>query len=385
MRIVVDENIPAAEVFALHGEVVALPGRNLTPADVQDADALIVRSITQVNEALLAGSKVRFVGTCTIGTDHLDTNWLESQHIAWTNAPGCNARSVVEYVLGVLRTLALRKQSPLAQRCFGIVGVGEVGQRLANVLQGLGWQVLLCDPPRATGGKAPAVAGAVGQQFVSLDDLLAQADVLCLHTPLVTEGCWPTRHLFDKAALRRLRPGSWLINAGRGPVIDNAALLRVLQERADLSVALDVWEPEPLLNPQLAQLCELATPHIAGYSLDGKIRGTELVYQAFCRHFNLGAAEALEYPPAEIPELVVEPSMAAEQLLLRLAGLFYDPLADDSALRATLLGDEQSRASSFDLLRKNYPVRREMPATRLHLPVNAQALQQVAQSLGMSY
>lgn len=384
MRIVLDENIPAAQVFARHGQLVRLPGRTLTPADVRDADALIVRSVTRVDASLLAGSKVRFVGTCTIGTDHLDLGWLEQQGIGWSNAPGCNARSVVEYVLAVLRVLALRRKASLAQRCFGIVGVGEVGQRLANVLSGLGWRVLLCDPPRAAGGKSPLAPTPAGQYYVELGELLARADVLCLHTPLVTEGAWPTQHLLGREQLEQLRADSWLINAGRGAVVDNQALLEVLKQRPDLSVALDVWEPEPLLNPELAAYCQLATPHIAGYSLDGKIRGTELVYQAFCHQLGLPVGVAPEFPPAEIAALRAG-QLSAEDLLLRLAGLFYDPQADDAALRACLQGSSQQRAQAFDQLRKNYPVRREMQATCLQLPAAAAELQQLARALDMDY
>lgn len=385
MRIVVDENIPAAGVFARHGQLGVLPGRTLTAEDVRDADALIVRSVTRVDRALLQHSKVRFVGTCTIGTDHLDLDWLTAQGIGWSNAPGCNARSVVEYVLGVLRVLALRRQARLAERRFGIVGVGEVGQRLANVLTGLGWKVLLCDPPRRQGGRAPAVDTPAGQDYVSLEELLHRCDAICLHTPLTLAGNWPTRHLLGRKELLQMRPDSWLINAGRGPVIDNIALLEVLQERTDLAVALDVWEPEPLLEPRLAQRCELATPHIAGYSLDGKIRGTELVYRAFCRHFGLEEGDGPDYPPAEIPVLGVDAAVSAEQLLLKLAGLFYDPLADDAALRASLQGNEQQRAAAFDRLRKEYPVRREMQATRLQLPAGADGLEQAARALGMHF
>lgn len=385
MRIVIDENIPAADVFARHGDLTVLPGRSLAAADIRDADALIVRSITKVDAALLQGSKVRFVGTCTIGTDHLDIDWLERQGIAWSNAPGCNARSVVEYVLAALRLLAVRRQVLLARRTFGVIGAGEVGQRLANVFSRLGWQVLLCDPPRESGGKAPGVAGVPGQVFVGLGELLQRCDVICLHTPLTVSGRWPTRHLLDEERLRSLKPGSWLINAGRGPVIDNEALLHVLQQRPDLATVLDVWEHEPLVDPALAALCELATPHIAGYSLDGKIRGTEMIYQAFCRHFALAAGEAMQYPAAEIEALAVGASLPAEQLLQRLSVLFYEPLTDDAALRATLMSGPELRGQAFDRLRKQYPVRREMLATRLRLPAGSAELQQVAEALELSW
>lgn len=386
MRIVADENIPVADVFARHGELKRLPGRALATADVRDADALIVRSVTRVDAALLQGSNVRFVGTCTIGTDHLDTAWLADNGIAWSNAPGCNARSVVEYVLAALRLLSMRRQAALAQRCFGIVGAGEVGQRLANVFSGLGWPVLLCDPPRQHGSKAPGVSGCYGQQFVSLDELLQRCDVICLHTPLTLDGDWPTRHLLGESQLARLRPGSWLINAGRGPVIDNTALLGTLRQRDDLAVVLDVWEHEPVVDPQLAALCELATPHIAGYSLDGKIRGTEMIYRAFCRHFGLEEGAPIVYPAAEISSLAAGGSLTAAQLLQRLPALFYDPLTDDAALRATLLLDDAGqRAAAFDRLRKQYPVRREMQATCLCLPTGSSALQQAADALGMPW
>lgn len=385
MRIVIDENIPAAEVFARHGELSVLPGRNLSAADVREADALIVRSITQVGAELLAGSKVKFVGTCTIGTDHLDLDWLQQHGIGWSNAPGCNARSVVEYVLAALRLLAVRRQAVLSRRSFGIVGVGEVGQRLANVFTRLGWQVLLCDPPRQAGGQAPGVASLPGQQFVGLDELLARCDVVCLHTPLTATGEWPTHHLLGEEQLALLQTGAWLINAGRGPVIDNAALLQALQQRPHLAVVLDVWEHEPLVDPQLAALCELVTPHIAGYSQDGKIRGTEMAYQMFCRHFALEQGEPMHYPPAEVTGLAVGDSLSAEQLLLRLTGLFYEPLVDDAALRATLLLGPEARKLAFDRLRKKYPVRREMQGTRLYLPADNTELQRVAQALEMPW
>lgn len=385
MRIVIDENIPEAQVFARHGELVVLPGRNLAAADLQDADALIVRSVTRVNADLLRSGRVGFVGTCTIGTDHLDTVWLDAAGIGWSNAPGCNARSVVEYVLAALQLLSVRRQQDLAQRSFGIVGVGEVGQRLANVFSGLGWQVLLCDPPRQATGRMPGVAALPGQQFVSLDELLERCDVICLHTPLTDSGSWPTRHMLSAPQLGRLKQGSWLLNAGRGPVIDNAALLQVLQQRPDLAVVLDVWEHEPAVDPQLAALCELATPHIAGYSLDGKIRGTEMIYQAFCRHFRLDAGTGIDYPAAEIAALSIGDSMPASRLRQQLSAMFYDPLVDDVALRATLLAEPAQRAEAFDRLRKQYRVRREMQATRFTLPKGNRQLQQVARALELDW
>lgn len=383
MQIVADENIPRLEAFARHGQVIALPGRQITAADVRDADALIVRSVTSVDERLLRESRVRFVGTCTIGTDHLDTEYFAQQGIAWANAPGCNSRAVVEYVLGALVVLAERTQRPLAERCYGIVGVGEVGQRLANVLQGLGWRVLLCDPPRQQGRAAPSVAATCDAEFVDLPSIMQQCDVISVHTPLTLGGAWPTQHLLGKAELAGLKAGAWLINAARGAVVDNQALLSVLQQRPDLTAVLDVWEPEPALNPELAQHCALATPHIAGYSLDGKIRGTEMIYQAFCRQFFSATAQPLVYPEAEVQSITLAGELSPEGLLATLCRLVYDPRRDDAALRMTLADAAPARALAFDRLRKDYPVRRELPLTQVKLLAERDDLSRVLRALGM--
>ncbi|HBZ94060.1 MAG TPA: 4-phosphoerythronate dehydrogenase PdxB, partial [Pseudomonas sp.] len=276
MYIVADENIPLLdEFFAAFGSIRRLPGRGITAADVRDADLLLVRSVTQVNRALLEGSRVRFVGTCTIGTDHLDLDYFAEAGIAWSSAPGCNARGVVDYVLGSVLTLAEREGVDPAARVYGVVGAGQVGGRLVELLRGLGWQVRVCDPPRQA---------AEGGDFVSLERVIEECDVISLHTPLQRGGAHPTWHLLGAAQLAQLRHGAWLINASRGPVVDNAALRELLLDRESVHAVLDVWEGEPQVDLQLADLCTLATPHIAGYSLDGRQRGTAQIYQALCRY-----------------------------------------------------------------------------------------------------
>ncbi|HCL42231.1 MAG TPA: 4-phosphoerythronate dehydrogenase, partial [Pseudomonas sp.] len=259
MHIVADENIPLLDAFfAPLGRITRLPGRQISHQDLTDADALIVRSVTRVDPQLLAGTPVRFVGTCTIGTDHLDLPGLAAAGVTVASAPGCNARGVVEYVLSCLLTLSERTGLDWRTRRVGIVGVGEVGGRLAQTLTALGVECLLCDPPRAARGEGG---------FAPLDQLLTECDVISCHVPLTRTGADATWHLLDAGRLVALRPGAWLINSSRGPVIDNHALKAVLAERADLQVALDVWEQEPQVDCALLQRCALGTPHIAGYSL----------------------------------------------------------------------------------------------------------------------
>ena len=280
MLIVADENIPLLDAFfAGFGEIRRYPGRSIDAACVKDADVLLVRSVTQVDRRLLEGSQVRFVGTCTIGTDHRTGLLCPSRH-SLEQCTSCNARGVVDYVLGSLLTLAELDGAKLSERVYGVVGAGQVGERLVRVLHGLGWKVLVCDPPRQA---------REGGDFVSLDTLLQTCDAISLHTPLQRDGEYPTWHLLGADQLARLRPGTWLINASRGPVVDNQALRELLLDREDVHAVLDVWEGEPQVSLDLADLCTLATPHIAGYSLDGKQRGTAQIYQAFCRWRGAGA------------------------------------------------------------------------------------------------
>ncbi len=376
MHILADENIPLVdEFFAGHGTIRRMPGRAINRAALEQADVLLVRSVTRVDRALLEGSAVRFVGTCTIGTDHLDLDHLDAAGIGWASAPGCNARGVVDYVVGALLALAEHEGASLEQRRYGVVGAGEVGGRLVEVLRGLGLDVRVCDPLRQA-----REAGA----FVSLDELLGECDVISLHTPLTLEGEYATFHLLDDARLSRLRPGSWLINAARGAVVDNTALLGQLLRRPDLHAVLDVWEGEPQVDVALAERCRIATPHIAGYSLDGKLRGTAQIYRAFCARWGLEPSVDLAdlMPVAPLRGLSFEATITPQQLLSILCRAVYDPRRDDADFRRSLLGDEARRRAGFDRLRKHYPARREINGLRVELRGATPELIQVVSALG---
>ena len=355
MRLVADENIPLLDdFFAPFGDIVRLPGRSIDRAALIDADILLVRSVTPVTPALLRGTPVGFVGTCTIGTDHLDLPGLAAAGVSVASAPGCNARGVVEYVLSSLLTLAERTGESWRDRTVGILGVGEVGGRLASTLEALGVRCLRCDPPRAERGEAG---------LHTLDELIAGADVISCHVPLTRAGDHPTFHLFDQARLQALRPGAWLINSSRGPVLDNQALATALQKRPDLQVVLDVWEHEPEADPALARLCALVTPHIAGYSLDGKLRGTEQIYRALCEHLRQPPGISLQAlaPAAGRASVQFSADTPAEWILARALRWVYDVRDDDARMRH-MLETATSPAgirAGFDRLRKHYPLRRE--------------------------
>jgi len=349
--IVADENIPeVGRYFSALGEVRTRPGRSLAASDLGDAEILLVRSVTRVDAALLEGSRVRFVGTATIGTDHLDLEYLQRQGIAWASAPGCNATSVVEYVLSGLCVLDGVLERLLSGGRVGIIGLGNVGMRLMQRLRRLGIEAVAFDPFLAP---APYLR--------DLDEVLA-ADVVCCHTPLTRTGPHPTHHLLNASRLQRLHPGAVLLNAGRGAMIDNRALLALLNERPDLRVVLDVWEGEPDIDLDLLERVAIATPHIAGYSLDGKLAGTRMILDACCSFLNESTPQ-LEAVAGDAP-LMRLPSELTGAALLRGAVLAaYDVREDDRRLRSALAAG--GGAQAFDLLRKHYPVRRELAAYRV--------------------
>lgn len=376
MRIVADENIPLLDAFFSGiGEIRRYPGRTLDRAAVADADILLVRSVTKVTRELLEGTPVRFVGTCTIGTDHLDLDYFNDAGIQWSSAPGCNARGVVDYVLGSLLTLAEIEGADLTQRTYGVVGAGQVGGRLIKVLRGLGWNVLVCDPPRQA---------QEGGDYVSLDEIVARCDVISLHTPLSKTGDLPTWHLFDRTRLLDLKQGAWLINAARGPIVDNSALRDVLLEREDLQAVLDVWEQEPLVDVELAELCVIGTPHIAGYSLDGRQRGTAQIYQALCAHLGQSPSISLDdlLPKPWLAHVTLDAATDPAWALNMLCRGVYDPRRDDADLRRSLVGDSASQRLAFDALRKHYPPRREIDSLSVSINGQSDVLRRMVAALG---
>jgi erythronate-4-phosphate dehydrogenase len=342
LRIVADANIPYLhDAFGALGEVVTLPSRELGREQVRDADLLLVRSTVKVNAALLAGSRVRFVATATIGIDHLDTAYLDGAAIAWASAPGSNADSVVQWFAAAL--LAARVAG-LAGRQLGIVGVGNVGRRIERLWRALDVAPpLLCDPPRAR--------DEGGDGFVALDDILSRCDLVTVHVPLTRGGQDATFHLVDA---RRLRTDAILINACRGEVFDSESALAV-----DNPLLLDVFEKEPAPDPRLVARAAVATPHIAGHSLDGKANGTKMIYDAACAFLGVTPTwtprASLPPPPGAI---VVDRRDDGVAAALTAVAAGYDVGADDAALRALVArGDD---GSGFRKYRERYPERREL-------------------------
>ncbi|WP_241608744.1 DUF3410 domain-containing protein [Rosenbergiella australiborealis] len=367
MKIVVDENMPyAQELFSRKGQVVRVPGRPLPISELKDAQALMVRSVTPVNAKLIENTSLAFVGSATAGTDHVELADLDAASVAFSAAPGCNSIAVVEYVLSALLLLAERDGYQLSDKTIGIVGVGNVGSRLQKRCEALGMNVLLCDPPRADrGDKEP---------FHPLQSLVDHADILTFHTPLIKQGEYQTWHNVDQQVLERLRPGCVLINACRGSVIDNQALKQVLIHRDDLNVVLDVWEPEPNLDIELLSHVDIATAHIAGYTLEGKVRGTTQLYEAWTAFIGqpetISLSSLLPLPDVSVVNVSGEFS---QSLLKRLVHLVYDVRRDDALLRLHI-GDE----GGFDRLRKHYQERREWSSLTVNCS-NAQTAEKLRQ------
>ena len=356
MKIICDNKIPFLKgVLEPFAQVVYLPGKETTPEVVRDADALITRTRTKCNEALLKGSQVQVIATATIGFDHIDTAWCDRNGIFWENAPGCNSGSVQQYIASVLVTLARKYGFCLADKTLGVVGVGHVGRKVARIASLLGMKVLLNDPPRAR------KEGPKG--FVGLDELCAQSDLITVHVPLQREGEDATWHLFDRARLESLRPDQILINSSRGPVVDNAALKDVLQGGGLKAAVLDVWEGEPDLDPELVDALAISTPHIAGYSADGKANGTSAAVQTVSRTLGLPLAtwvvEEIPAPPQALSFTVEAAGKSLQDVLTEAVLHTYDVSQDSNALRGAL--------DQFERLRGDYPVRREFPAFTVSL------------------
>jgi erythronate-4-phosphate dehydrogenase len=391
VQIVADENIPLLEqFFSDFGEIRKVPGRSMTADDVKDADILLVRSVTNVNKALIANSPVKFIGTCTIGTDHIDLEYLDAinqqrkdegqQRIAFSSAPGCNAEAVVDYVLSAVSVLIDKRDQVFQDITVGIIGVGNVGLRLRQRLEAMGVTVLAVDPFKDE--------KEVGE-LTTLDEAL-KADVVSLHIPLTfeeTAGSHATYHLMNEQRLQQMKPDACLINSCRGSVLDNAAIKSHMAEHKEFEGIIDVWEGEPNLDLKLMNRCMLATPHIAGYSLDGKMRGTEQIYQACCHTFGLPIRHKLAQllPEPSIKNIKFGDSVPVHQALRTAIRAGYEIRVDDGIMRSTLLrteGEPEAMKAKFDLLRKNYPLRRDIPTIRIEVPGKRQDLQQALEAAG---
>lgn len=351
MKIVCDDKIPFLKgAFEPFAEVVYLPGKETSADVVRDADAIVTRTRTICNAELLKGSCVKAIATATIGYDHIDTDWCEAEGIAWANAPGCNSSSVQQYIGAALCSIARRRGLDLTQMTLGVVGVGNVGRKVALTGQALGMKVLLNDPPRER-REGP-------EGFVGLERIVADADVITLHVPLTDDGPDATRHLFDAERIAGLKPTQILLNASRGQVVDNGALKAALKAGRLLAAGIDTWEGEPDIDKELMQLLDVCTPHIAGYSADGKANGTTASVRFVAGALGLPLADwsADNLPAPHQPlEFSMDCSGKSAQDIIAEALLYtYDIDADSRALL--------EQPSAFESLRGNYPVRREPSA-----------------------
>ncbi|TFH89562.1 4-phosphoerythronate dehydrogenase [Vibrio ouci] len=355
MKILIDENMPYAEqLFSQLGEVVLKSGRTLTAEDLVDVDALMIRSVTKVNAQLIEkANKLKFVGTATAGMDHVDQALLKEKGIFFTAAPGCNKVGVAEYAFSVMMVLAQQHGFSVFDKTVGIIGAGQVGSYLQQCLAGVGIKVLINDPIKQQQGDT--------RTFTELETLLEQADIITLHTPITRDGDYPTHHLINESVLNNLRSDQILINAARGPVVDNDALKARLQKNDGFIAALDVFEFEPEVDMELLPLLAFATPHVAGYGLEGKARGTTMIFNSYCEFLDneLRAHASDLLPTAPVPQLVLEREWD-EATLHNITQLVYDVRKDDALFRR-----EISKPGSFDLMRKNYWDRREYSAVTL--------------------
>ncbi|MGR5131515.1 4-phosphoerythronate dehydrogenase [Vibrio alfacsensis] len=355
MKILVDENMPyAEELFSQLGEVILKPGRTLTADDLVGVDALMIRSVTKVNAELISkANKLKFVGTATAGMDHVDQALLKEKDIFFTAAPGCNKVGVAEYVFSVMMVLAQQQGFSVLDKTVGIIGAGQVGSYLEKCLKGMGIKVLLNDPFKQEEGDA--------RHFTPLAELIETSDIITLHIPITKDGPYPTHHLIDETVLNGLRADQILINAARGPVVDNEALKQRLLKNDGFTAALDVFEFEPEVDMELLPLLAFATPHVAGYGLEGKARGTTMIFNSYCEFLNneLRAHASDLLPTAPVPTMVLDREWD-EATLHNITQLIYDVRKDDALFRR-----EISKPGSFDLMRKNYWDRREYSAVTL--------------------
>lgn len=336
MKIVVDNKIPYIRepLSQITENVVYLPGNEITAESVKDADALIIRTRTKCNKQLLEGSKVKFIGTATIGFDHIDTEYCDAAGITWKNCPGCNAGAVEQYVHAVLSLLHVEKGMELDKTCIGIVGVGHVGSRIKGLAERLHMKILLNDPPRKDNGE---------EGFADLKTLAGECDIITFHTPLITTGKYKTFHMADKNFFDSLIKKPVIINTSRGEVVETDAILEALGNGKISDAVIDVWENEPNINLELLHKVYIGTPHIAGYSIDGKLNATRMTLESLCDYFNIDAEINLKRENKNDDTLS---TYINDDILSK-----YNPKDDYSLL--------YSHPEDFEKIRGNYKLRKE--------------------------
>ncbi|MDP2036637.1 MAG: 4-phosphoerythronate dehydrogenase PdxB [Ignavibacteria bacterium] len=372
MKIVADDKIPFLKgVLEPFAEVLYLSPKEITSAIVKDADALLVRTRTKCNQELLSGSSVKFIATATIGFDHIDGAYCDANKIHWMSAPGCNSSSVQQYIASALVTIAANKKFKLSDKTIGIVGVGNVGSKVEKLASALGMKVLLNDPPRAR--------KEGGEKFVSLDELVEKSDIITFHVPLNKAGVDKTFHLADEKFFEKFNKSKILINSSRGEVVETNAIKLAVKDGSVSDLVLDVWENEPNIDSELLELTDIATPHIAGYSADGKANGTAICVNALSEYFNLGLEK--NWYPNEIPNpansimIKIDGSGKMEDRIFSTAILStYNIMEDDKRFRSSV--------ATFEKQRGDYHVRREFTHYSLNLSNCEKAIQEKLYQLG---
>lgn len=345
MKIVADKNIPFLKGVAEHfGETTYLAGSDFTHEAIRDADALIVRTVTHFDESLLKNTNVKLICSATIGYDHIDTQYCDNHNIAWTNAPGCNSSSVQQYITSSLILISKQKGFDLRGKTIGIVGVGNVGKKVAKACHLLGMKVLLNDPPRKDAEGS--------DQFMSIETIMDEADIITFHTPLTKDGIYKTYHLADKSFFESLSKKPIIINSARGGIVDTQAIKEALKHKCISGAIIDCWEKEPVIDLEYLSLVDIATPHIAGYSADGKANATRMSLESIARFFSLDDAPIKEVQPPAPSNPVIDLNLCKSNNRVYEALLeIYNPLDDFNRLK--------SDPSAFKQLRNEYPLRRE--------------------------
>ncbi len=353
MKIIIDENINFAdEAFGKYGEIVLLPGRKISNQILRDADALIIRSITNVDEKLLENTKVKFVGTATIGTDHVDIEYLNRNKIKFADAKGCNSFAVAEYFLTGLLAVAKKHDIKLKDLSVGIVGYGNVGKKTALMAEGLGLKIFVNDPPLERVG--------FPYPFSSLSKVLS-CDIVSLHVPLNIGGVDNTYHLINETNINLFKENVIFFNTSRGPVIDNNVLLEKINKNNKMISILDVWENEPDCNNQLVKKVEIGTPHIAGYSFEGKVIGTKMIYDSFCDCFGFNKEWNYSLYENIINSFIYKNQISFQNNLYKIINSIYKIYEDSTEFKKLLELDKNKQGNFFDALRKHYKLRMEFP------------------------
>jgi len=368
MKIVIDDKIPYIEnVFEGIADTLFMSGTEISNTAVRDADALIVRTRTKCNRELLEESSVKFIATATIGFDHIDTDFCSKSGIAWTNAPGCNAYSVQQYIISSLLNIFPDPLNTLPNLTIGIVGLGNVGSKIYDMASAFNMNILLNDPPLLDNAEDQQLLKSKFSQgeFTDIEEVAVRADIVTFHTPLIMSGKYKTYHMGDASFFSMLKKDAVVINSSRGEVVDNRILKDLLRQKALCGAVLDVWENEPYVDEELLNGVIFGTPHIAGYSADGKANGTAMSVQAVSRYFGLGLDDWTPdaVPPPENPVIKISESGRSDSDLLReIFNCSYNINLDSVSLK--------SDSSRFEYLRGNYPLRREPPAYTVLMPAS---------------